>query len=74
VFGLLAVEALAASPGFTPILGAITLTVLLSVICHGLSAGVGAARYGAWVNAGHPAAELSVVPGPTAVRGRRRSH
>lgn len=73
VFGLLAVEALAASPGFTPIVGAITLTVLLSVVCHGLSAGVGAARYGAWVKASHPAAELSVVPGPTAVRGRRRS-
>jgi NhaP-type Na+/H+ or K+/H+ antiporter len=73
VFGLLAMEALKTAPGFTPVLGAITVTVLLSVVCHGLSAGIGATRYGAWINAARPVAELSVAPEPAAVRGRRRS-
>jgi len=68
----LLVEALEGTPGFTPVLGAITLTVLHSVICHGLTAGIGAARYGSWVDKNRPAAESAVVPAPAAIRGRRR--
>jgi sodium/hydrogen antiporter len=45
VFALLAVEELGESAD--PVVAAIVLTVLLSVVAHGVSAGPGAARYGA---------------------------
>jgi sodium/hydrogen antiporter len=73
IFGLLAVEDLEGTPGLAPVLGGITVTVVLSIICHGLTAGVGAARYGRWVDTARPVAESSVVPAPAVVRGRRRS-
>ncbi len=71
VFGLIAVESLGSSPELTPVIGTITVTVLLSVVCHGLSADVGARRYGAWVSATRPAAELASAPEPVAARCRR---
>ena len=73
VFGLIAVESLGSSPELTPVIGTITVTVLLSVVCHGLSADVGARRYGAWVSATRPAAELASAPEPVAARCRRAS-
>jgi NhaP-type Na+/H+ or K+/H+ antiporter len=45
VFALLAVEELGETPFVVPALGAVTLTVLLSVVLHGVSAGPLGARY-----------------------------
>ena len=73
VFGLIAIESLDSSPDLTPVIGAITVTVLLSVVCHGLSADVGATRYGAWVSAARPPAELASAVEPVAARCRRSS-
>jgi NhaP-type Na+/H+ or K+/H+ antiporter len=44
VFGLLAVDVLA-GPDARVVLGTVTMTVLLSVVLHGVSAGTGARRY-----------------------------
>jgi NhaP-type Na+/H+ or K+/H+ antiporter len=54
VFALLAVEELGERAG--PAVAAVVLTVLLSVVAHGLSAGPGAARYGARAAASDAAA------------------
>lgn len=64
IFALIAVEELEFTDETRLIIGAITVTVLLSVILHGVSAAPGADRYGRWVQAAQPAEELksSAVP------------
>ncbi len=49
VFALLTVEALDVDASLQQVLATISLTVLLSVVAHGLSADPLALRYGAWV-------------------------
>ena len=58
VFSLLALEALELDPALIQVIATICLTVLLSVLAHGLSATPLAARYGAWAQRAQPAAEL----------------
>lgn len=50
VFALLAVEELEVDASLQQVLATISLTVLLSVLAHGLSADPLAVRYGAWVS------------------------
>ena len=59
LFALMAVESLVLDDSLRQALRAIVLTVALSVVAHGLSAGPLARRYGAWVAAERPAAELA---------------
>lgn len=61
IFALLALEQL---PGETakPVVAVITITVLLSVIAHGVTAGPLASRYGAHMGAKTTAPEHTVVP------------
>ena len=53
VFGLIAVDSLK-QPESQVVLGAVTLTVALSVLLHGVSASPLAARYGAYATRLHP--------------------
>lgn len=53
VFGLIAVDALASSPAKVT-LAAVTLTIVLSVLLHGMTAAPLAARYGAYARGLHP--------------------
>jgi NhaP-type Na+/H+ or K+/H+ antiporter len=75
IFALIAVEELGVTDETRTIIGAITVTVLLSVILHGVTAAPGADRYGRWVRAAQPAEELksSVTPssGRAAPHARR---
>ncbi len=59
VFGLIATEELPANGDLKSVTGAIALTVLLSVVLHGVSADIGAQRYGAWATRTQPTAELA---------------
>jgi NhaP-type Na+/H+ or K+/H+ antiporter len=71
VFGLLSFEELAPDdPLLADVAGVLTLTVLLSVVAHGVSAGPLSTRYGAWARRTHAPieAEPSVEPMPS--RGR----
>lgn len=70
IFALLAFEELDVDPALRSALATIALTVLLSVIAHGMSADVLSARYGGWVDRVRPAAETasSVEPLPRGVR------
>ena len=58
VFTLLAAEGLELDPGLTHVIAAICLTVLISVLAHGMSADPLARRYGAWVERTRPPQEL----------------
>ena len=58
VFGLIALESLDEDSSLAVVLVTISLTVLLSVIAHGVSAEPLANRYGAWAQREHPEAEL----------------
>ncbi len=74
VFGLIAVETLEVDDDLRRAVAAIALTVVFSVLAHGLTADVLAARYGAWVERTHPAAETATSSEPRARRsvlGRR---
>ena len=75
VFALLAAEGLELDADLTRVLTTICLTVLLSVLAHGLSADPLSARYGAWAQRTRPQAELV---GSTEPRARasltRRGH
>jgi sodium/hydrogen antiporter len=53
VFGLIAVDSLAPEQSKI-VLGAVTLTVALSVLLHGVTASPLAARYGTWAGRLHP--------------------
>ena len=59
VFSLIALESLDVDDDLRVVLATISLTVLLSVIAHGLSAQPLASRYGAWVSRVTPPAELA---------------
>lgn len=66
VFAMLAVEDLNPSSTLDDVLATATLTIILSVVLHGLTAGPGARRYAAWVSAERPAAELAESAEPRA--------
>ena len=68
VFTLLALEGLELDADLTRVVATICLTVLLSVLAHGLSADPLARRYGAWVAQARPTQELG---GSTEPRSRR---
>jgi NhaP-type Na+/H+ or K+/H+ antiporter len=59
VFALIALESLEVDDDLRVVLATICLTVLLSVLAHGFSADPLANRYGAWVRAATPPAELA---------------
>ena len=68
VFTLLALEGLELDAALTQVVATICLTVLLSVLAHGLSAEPLAKRYGAWVERTRPTQEMV---GSTEPRSRR---
>jgi sodium/hydrogen antiporter len=73
VFALISLESLEVDDPLRIVLATISLTVLLSVVAHGFSAGPLAARYGAWVTRATPPAELAdmdlgVEPRPRGAR------
>lgn len=72
IFALIAVEELEFSDEARTVIGAITVTVLLSVVLHGVSAAPGADRYGRWVQAAQPTEELKSSADPS--RGRAGPH
>ena len=72
IFALIAVEELAMTPELRTIIGAITVTVLLSVVLHGVTATPGAQRYGDWVRSSRPAEELRASAAPSG--GRAAPH
>ena len=72
VFGLLTLEELGADRALvTDVTGVVGLTVLLSVVLHGATAGPLAGRYGGWVARTHGPieSEPSVEPMPSRGRG-----
>jgi sodium/hydrogen antiporter len=71
VFTLLSLEALELDADLTRVVATICLTVLLSVLAHGLTADPLARRYGAWAQRTRPAQELV---GSTEPRTRRALH
>lgn len=70
IFALLAYEELADDAAMQTVLATVGLTVLLSVVAHGLSAEPLAQRFGAWVARVHPPIDTAPAPEPTGVRGR----
>lgn len=66
VFSLIALESLESSALLSEILATTTLTIILSVVLHGLTAAWGARSYGAWADAAHPAAETAATAEPSA--------
>ncbi len=76
VFALIAVEELEMDQPLRQAVATIAFTVLLSVLAHGLTADVLAARYGAWVARTMPAAETASASEPRprrSVLGRARA-
>jgi len=71
VFTLLAAEGLDIDENLSRVISAICLTVLLSVLAHGLSADPLSRRYGAWAQRTRPTQELL---GATEPRSRRSLH
>ena len=69
VFGLIAVEDLGADPVLVDVAGVLGLTVTLSVVAHGVSAGVLSQRYGEWVARTHGPIESE--PSVEPMQGRR---
>jgi NhaP-type Na+/H+ or K+/H+ antiporter len=59
VFSLIALETLGESEVLDPVLATAALTILLSVVLHGLSAGPGAARYAQWTREARPPVEMA---------------
>ncbi len=72
VFALIALEEYPDSGDVARAAGTIALTVLLSVVLHGITADIGASRYGAWATRTHPVAELGASVAPVAGRGTTR--
>jgi len=72
VFGLIAVEEFPGDQQAAHVVGAIAMTVLLSVVLHGATADVGAERYGAWATRTRPPAELGDAVAPVVRRGTHR--
>ncbi len=74
VFGLIAVEELGeGDPRLDDVGGVLSLTVLLSVFAHGITAGPLSNRYGRWVQRSHPPIELEPSVEPMPSRGRTSS-
>jgi sodium/hydrogen antiporter len=75
VFGLLAVESLGEDALLADVSGVLSLTVLISVVAHGVTAGPLSTRYGAWVDRTHGPIETepSIEPRPSRGRGSMRS-
>ncbi len=71
VFGLIAVDSLAPSESKV-VLAAITLTVALSVLLHGISASPLAARYGAYASRLGPARPEHTAAAPISIRTLHR--
>lgn len=71
VFGLLAVEELGDDELLADVVGVIALTVMLSVVAHGVSASPLARRYGLWVARVHGPIESEPSVEPMPSRGRR---
>jgi NhaP-type Na+/H+ or K+/H+ antiporter len=72
VFALIALEEYPDSGDVTHVTATIALTVLFSVILHGITADIGASRYGAWITRNRPTAELGAATAPIAGRGTTR--
>lgn len=72
VFTLLAAEGLEVDDDLTRVIAAICLTVLLSVLAHGLSADPLARRYGAWAERTRPVEELRGSTEPRSRSSLRR--
>ena len=64
VFALLAVEDLEVDDSLREAIATLAMTVLLSVILHGLTADVFAARYGTWIDRVRPPAETAPATEP----------
>ena len=64
VFALLAVEDLDMDDALRTAISTIAMTVLLSVILHGLTADVLAERYGAWIDRTRPPTECAAATEP----------
>ena len=74
IFALLTIEDLGLEDPLIPdVVGTIAITVLLSVVAHGISASPLAARYGAWVSRTHPPIEALPGHSPGRQRGRLTS-
>ena len=73
VFGLIAVDSLAPEQSKV-VLGAVTLTVALSVLLHGISASPLAARYGALAGRLHPQRPEHTGAAPISTRSLRGLH
>ena len=68
VFALLAVEDLEIDDSLRTAISTLALTVLLSVILHGLTADMFATRFGAWIDRERPPAETAPATEPRARR------
>ena len=64
VFALLAIEDLDVDDALRTAIATLAMTVLLSVILHGLTADVFAARYGAWIDRTRPPTETAAATEP----------
>jgi NhaP-type Na+/H+ or K+/H+ antiporter len=71
VFGLLAVEELEGDALLADVGGVLSLTVLLSVFAHGVTAGPLSAAYGAWATRTNAPIESQTSVEPMPSRGRR---
>jgi sodium/hydrogen antiporter len=69
VFALLALDELQRDPALETVVSVIGLTVLLSVVAHGLTAGPWARGYGDWVQRTQPPVETSAAAEPRPPRG-----
>jgi NhaP-type Na+/H+ or K+/H+ antiporter len=72
VFGLIALETLEENASLEIVLATISLTVLLSVVAHGVSAEPLAERYGAWVQRERPTEEMQKAVEPRSRDSRLR--
>ena len=70
VFALIAVETLDPDPALHSVVATVALTVLGSVVLHGLTSQPLSERFGAWVDRVQPAAELADAPQPRSRNGR----
>ncbi len=68
IFALIAVEELAVTEQTRMVIGTIAVTVLLSVLLHGVTAGPGASRYGRWAQQARPVQELRSSAAPSGGR------
>jgi NhaP-type Na+/H+ or K+/H+ antiporter len=68
VFAVIAIESLELTPELRLVLGTMVVTVLMSVVLHGVTAGPWAERYGAWASRTRPPVETADSVEPS--RGR----